>query len=119
MTSKQRLAKLGKILLNTQLAAARVVQQVISGEHPDAHVPWKEASAQTRAAMLLAQASMAAERAKTISDAPRSFGVVVVSGRLEDTKDGRGEWELRAAKLKEQRSIEAIATPVKEPDGTT
>ena len=117
-TPAQKLSRLTGILLDTQVDSAKHMQRIVRGEHPDASTPWGDASSQTRAAALFAQASMAAERAKTVSEAPRAFGVVLVAGRLPDTTTGRLAWEADAAKLKEQRSIEAVAT-AKEPNGGT
>ena len=104
---QKKVAKLRRIVLGSQLSAAKVVAKVVSGEHPDSSVPWKEASTQTRAALLLTQGTMAAQRAETMAEAPRAFGVVFMPPRIEGARD----WEAA------RPMIEATVVPArKEPD---
>jgi hypothetical protein len=95
-------------LLHAQRAAAKRVRQFVSGELPDSDVPWNEVSGATRGALSLASASLAAERAKTMSEAPRGLGVIVIERRLSDTPENRRDWEAEARQLNEARAIEAV-----------
>lgn len=97
--------------MSAQLSAAAHVRSVVRGEHPDAHVPWLEVTGRTRAALMLAQGSMAAERAQVMSEAPRELGVIVVHRRLEDTPQNRVSWEADAKTLGEERALEAVPIP--------
>lgn len=106
--------RIRRTLEGAQLDAAKHVRAVVRGEHPDSDVPWKEVTGRTRACLILAQGSMAADRAKTMSEAPRQLGVVVVHPRLEDTPANRLSWEAQAAALRDQRAIEAVPVKAKE-----
>lgn len=83
-----------------------------SGEGPE---KWSESSVRTRVALALAQSALAAERAKTMSEAPRALGVIVIERRLADTPENRNEWETEARQLADSRAIEAVTVP-KEPN---
>jgi hypothetical protein len=107
-------------LVVAQRLAARKVRKFVGGEAPDSELPWNEVHGATRGALSLVQASLAAERANTMSQAPRALGVVVVHGRLEDTAPNRLRWEASAAGLnaaRDEKAIEAVAVPVEVKSG--
>jgi hypothetical protein len=95
-------------LLAAQAQAARHLRTLADGTNPEAKEPAKMMSTRTKAALVLAQGSMAAERAKDMSQAPRVFGVVMMQPRIEDPR----QWEAMAAAGGEPKAIEAVATPV-------
>ncbi len=99
-----------------QRLAARKVRAFVAGTAEDSALPWNEVHGSTRGALSLVQASLAAQRAATMSAAPQQLGVVVVHARLADTAENRRSWEADAAKLNgsRQQAIEAVAIP-KEP----
>jgi hypothetical protein len=101
-------------LLYAQREAAKRVRKFVAGEAEDSALPWNEVHGATRGALALAQATLAAERAKTMSQTPQRLGVVVVHARLEDTPQNRLSWEQDAAKLNDARAIEAVVV-AKEP----
>lgn len=77
------------------------------GYNPDAANNWQDCSMQTRAALILTQGALAAERAKQQADAPKVFGMVLMQPRLSD----HGEWERMASAVSEGKVIEAEAAP--------
>lgn len=111
MNAAAKLEKLRRCVLGGQLDAAAHVRKVVRGEHADSHVPWNEVSGRTRAALLLTQGAMAAERAKTMSEAPKVFGMVIMQDRIED----QGQWERMAQETSARSAIEAVAVPVPKP----
>lgn len=115
----QRLrAAIASDLVKAQRKAAKTVLDFVGGDAPDSKLPWNEVHGATRGALQLVQASLAAERAKTMSEAPRQLGVVVVHARLEDTPQNRLSWEQQASALNDSRAIEAQVVPAKETNGT-
>ena len=96
-------------------AAAHLRDEVMPKDKPEGNATWAEASVRTRVSLTLVQASLAAERAQTMSQAPRELGVVVVHARLEDTPQNRLSWEAQASALNQARAIEAVVVPPKEP----
>jgi hypothetical protein len=101
-----------------QLAAARTVAGLFADpETPagdpnpayndDADVPWKQATCRTRAALILTQGAMAAERAKNTAPPTQVFGMVLMQPRV----DAHEEWERMAAAGGSGKVIEAVATP--------
>jgi hypothetical protein len=82
--------------------------------NPDAGRNWQECTTRTRAAIILSQGVLAAERARQQAIAPRVFGMILMQNRIEDP----AEWERMAAET-EGRAIEAIATPATEPKKET
>jgi hypothetical protein len=119
MADAAKLARLrqgiAKDLVWAQRAAAKKVRAFVEGKAEDSALPWNEVHGATRGALSLVQASLAAERAQTMSQAPRELGVVVVHARLEDTPQNRLSWEAQARELNEARAIEAVAVE-KKPD---
>ncbi len=113
--ARLRQAIASDLVVAQRLAAAKV-RKFVAGEAADSELPWNEVHGSTRGALSLVQASLAAERAQTMSQAPRELGVVVVHARLEDTPANRLTWEQKAAALNESRTqaIEAVAVE-KEP----
>jgi hypothetical protein len=105
-------------LAHVQLKAVEHVNSLYAPDSPEGGVTWAEASVRTRVSLALVQASLAAERAQTMSQAPRELGVVVVHARLEDTPQNRLSWESQAQKLNEARAIEAVVVPPKETNGS-
>lgn len=106
-----------RILDDVQLGAVRTVGGLLAkpgdeNYNPDADKTWKEATVRTRAALILTQGSMAAERAKTQAQAgPRTLGVVVVAPRVESA----AKWEELAAAVDAGRPIlDVEAVPVQE-----
>ena len=104
------------------LKAARSVRGLFlrpgdPGYNPDADVPWNQLSGRTRAALILTQGAMAAERAKMQAEsAPTVLGMIVMPAQLSDPN----EWEKSAARLAEarkQHAIEAQVVEAKEGEG--
>lgn len=109
--------RLKRVLMGAQLAAARKVRGLYlqpgdPGYNPDADVPWKEATTATRAALVLANASLAAERAKQDQRPQASFGVLFVPAALASS----AEWQEEARRLQSpaRPAIEVVAAPAKE-----
>lgn len=103
---------IAKGLAGAQEKALANIEKVLDPESAEGNATWSESSTRTRVSLSLVQASMAAERAKTMSQAPKQLGVVVVHARLEDTPQNRLTWEQQAAALNEgrtQAAIEAVA----------
>lgn len=106
---QKKVARLRRIVVGAQLTSAKHIAAVARGEHVDSSLPWKEASTQTRVALALTQGTMAAQRAETMAEAPRAFGVVVLPARIESAQD----WEA----ARPRQAIEAVTVPTrKEPD---
>lgn len=101
--------RLRKLVMSAQLAAARVVASLFvepgtAGRNLDADAPWKQCSTRTRAALLLTQGSMAAERARVQGATTQVFGMVLMQGRIES----HDEWEKMAAAAPRGRVIDAV-----------
>lgn len=100
-----REARLAEVVERAQLAAARTVRGLFRkpdepGYNPDAASTWKDCRTVTRAALILTQGVMAAERAKQAAQtAPASFNLVIMPSQIESAKD----WEAFA----QQQVIEA------------
>ena len=114
MKKVARQQALKNLLERCQMSAARTVAGLFKkedepGYNRDAEASWKDMRGVTRAALILTQGVMAAERAKVQSDAPRVFGVVVVPQRIDDRK----HWEQLAADAGKPRAIEAAVVEVK------
>lgn len=77
------------------------------GYNPDATGNWQDCSMRTRAALILVQGQLAAERAKQQAATPKVFGLVMMQQRVEDA----GQWEQMAADVSRGQAIEAVATP--------
>ena len=95
-----------------QLTAAVRVRGLFSkpgtlGYNPDAERNWQDCSMQTRAALILVQGQLAAERAKQQAATPKVFGMVLMTPRLDDPR----QWEAMAAEVSRGPVIEAVATP--------
>jgi hypothetical protein len=101
---QRREARIRKAVMGAQLAAARTVAGLFADpETPagdpnpdyndDAEMPWKLASTRTRAALILTQGAMAAERAKRQRATTQVFGMVLMQPRV----DSHDEWERMAA----------------------
>jgi len=102
-------------LLTAQLDAARHVREFVRGNLPDSKEPWKAVTGRTRAALIMAQGSMAMERAKTVQPTTQKLGVIIVERRLSDTPQNRLDWEAEARALQESRIIETTAVPALPP----
>ena len=105
--------KLRKILLSAQREAAGRVRGLFRKPsepdyNPDAALTWKECSVATRAALELAKASLAAERARTQAQAQPVLGVVMMAPRIEDPS----KWEALASQVRATGAIDVEATPV-------
>lgn len=61
----------------------------------------------TRAALILVQGQLAADRAKQQAATPKVFGMVLMQGVVPD----HGQWEQMAAQVSRGQAIEAVATP--------
>lgn len=92
-------------LLKAQADGARYLRTIADGTNPEAAEPAKQMSNRLKAALVLAQGSMAAERAKDMSQAPKIFGMVLMQPRIENAR----EWEAMAAAGGESKAIEAVA----------
>jgi hypothetical protein len=101
---QRREARIREAVMGAQLAAARTVAGLFADpETPagdpnpayneDAHMSWKFASTRTRAALILTQGAMAAERAKRQGATTQVFGMVLMQPRV----DSHDEWERMAA----------------------
>jgi hypothetical protein len=114
MRDTRKQERLRRLVMGAQLAAARVVASLFvepgtTGRNLDADAPWKQCSTRTRAALLLTQGSMAAERARVQGATTQPFGMVVLmQGRIES----HDEWEKMAAAAPRGRVIDAV--PVRE-----
>lgn len=77
------------------------------GYNPDAELPWKEATVKTRAALLVVQGEMAAQRARGEgAQTTNVFGMVMMQPRIES----ENEWEAFAKQVhgaSQQKAIEA------------
>ena len=104
-------------LAHVQLQAVKHIGGLYDETSAEGGVTWAEASVRTRVSLALVQASLAAERAQTMSQAPRELGVVMYFPRLEDTPQNRLSWEEQARALNDARAIEAVAVESK-PDAT-
>lgn len=98
-------------LVTVQERALKHVDSLFDAGSTEGAAPWAESSVRTRVSLSLVQASLAAERVKTMSQTPRELGVVVVHARLEDTPQNRVSWEAQARQLNEARAIEAVVVP--------
>lgn len=103
--------RLRRLVLATQLQAAQAVAGLFSepgapGHNQDAKVPWKQASTRTRAALILTQGAMAAERARRQAPTTQVFGMVLMQPRVESHE----AWE-RMAAAPPAKVIEAEAAP--------
>lgn len=121
--------RIREAVLGAQLAAARVVQglfeepETAAGDpnpayNDDAETPWKQATTRTRAALILTQGAMAAERARSTAPTAQVFGMVLMQPRVEDA----GAWERMArgvADAPAPKVIEAVATTSPAPAGQT
>ncbi len=91
--SAEREERLAAIVQSAQLAAVRTVRGLFRqpgapGYNHDAGATWKECRTVTRAALILTQGVMAAERAKSAAAAaPASFNVVVLPQQIDSAKD--------------------------------
>ncbi len=92
-------------------AALRVrglfVEPGTQGYNPDASRNWQDCSMQTRAALILVQGQLAAERAKQQAITPKVFGMVLMQSTIQDPQ----KWEEMAANVSRGLAIEAVATP--------
>jgi hypothetical protein len=106
-------------LLTAQLEAARYVRELVRGNTITAGDT--KLTNRDRAAFLMAQGTMAMERAKTVQPTTQKLGVIVIERRLTDTPENRRDWEAEARELQNARVIEATATPAlpeRKGDGT-
>jgi hypothetical protein len=114
----RRERRIREAVLGAQLAAARTVAGLfVDPETPegdpnpayndDADVPWKQATCRTRAALILTQGAMAADRARGAGPVTHVFGMVLMQPRVES----HGEWERMAAATGPAKVIEATVTP--------
>jgi hypothetical protein len=114
----RREKRIREAITGAQLAAARTVAGLfVDPETPegdpnpayneDAEVPWKQATCRTRAALILTQGAMAAERAKQQAPTAQVFGMVLMQPRVE----AHEEWERMAAATEPGKVIEAVVTP--------
>lgn len=99
-------ATITKGLVEAQADAIENLKEVVKKGTAEGDVDWAKNSTRTRVSLALAQASLAAERAKTMSEAPRVFGMVLMQARIEDPK----QWEEMAAAT-DTRVIEAAVVP--------
>lgn len=83
--------------------------KVLAPGSAEGSVPWKDVDVRTKCALSLTLAAAATERAKQEGNTQRVFGVVVMSERIEDSK----QWE-RMDPRKRPDLIEAVATEKKE-----
>lgn len=115
--SQANIERIRRLIPQLYLDSARLIAKVTSGEHPAAHET--KMTNQIRAALVVTQGFMAAERARETANTPQQPGVIVVHARLEDTPQNRLSWEQEAARLSDSRAIEAVALPAKkETDGS-
>ncbi len=78
------------------------------GHNPDALRNWQDCSMQTRAALILVQGQLAAERARQQAITPKVFGMVL----MQSVEPDAGKWEQMAAMVSRGQAIEAsIAAP--------
>jgi hypothetical protein len=113
MRDQRKDERLRRLVVGAQLAAARVVASLFvppgtAGRNADADEPWKQCSTRTRAALLLTQGAMAAERAKQQGATTQVFGMVLMQGRIES----HDEWEKMAAAAPRGKVIDAVPREV-------
>lgn len=114
MNRARRDQKLHDLVAGVQLMAARQVRRVLlppgdPNRHPDADLPWKEASVSTRCSVALVQGSMATERAKPSVPTSQAINIVLLPPVIPDGK----QWE-QFAQAPVRQAIEAVAVQ-KEP----
>lgn len=115
MNRARRDQKLHDLVAGVQLMAARQVRRVLLPEgdperHPDASLPWKEASVSTRCSIALVTGTMATERVRPQAPTAQAINIVLLPPVI---KDG-AQWEL-AAQAPQRAAIEAVAVEKKEP----
>ena len=115
----RRERRIREAVLGAQLAAARAVAGLFEpmlladkslnlAWNPDAPLPWKQATTRTRAALILTQGAMAADRAQRQGPVTQVFGMVYMQPRVE----AHEEWErMAAATGGAAKVIEAVVTP--------
>jgi len=101
--------RIRSVIGSAQLIAAKHLRRVVAGETEDASET--KLTGQTKAALVLVQGAMAAQRAEKQGGETRMFGVVVLQDRVEDHQ----AWEQMAASV-QRPAIEAMAMR-REPDG--
>lgn len=110
--SLEREERLARDVQRAQVAAVRTVRGLFlkpgdPGYNRDASETWKDCRTVTRAALILTQGVMAAERAKqAAAAAPAAFNLVVMAPQIESAKD----WEAFAASV-DRPAIEAVGLP--------
>lgn len=112
MRDPRKEERLAREIQRAQLTAAIRVRGLFlepgqSGFNPDALANWQDCSMRTRAALILVQGQLAADRAKQQAATPKVFGLVMMQQRVEDA----GQWEQMAAEVSRGQAIEAVATP--------
>lgn len=112
MRDPRKEERLAREIQRAQLTAALKVRglfvpQGSPGWNPDALQNWQDCSMQTRAALILVQGQLAAERAKQQAATPKVFGMVLMQSTIADPK----QWEEMAAAVSRGQAIEAVATP--------
>lgn len=108
-----RIEKVRSLLSKTDVDAARHVAAMVVGATPNAGET--KLSNQDKAALAMVGGFRAQERAQQMSEAPKSFQLVVMPQRLPDTPDGHAAWRERVAALRDQRAIEAVPAPKETP----
>lgn len=94
MNGRWRQERANRVVAGACLDAARSVRGLFrKSDHPeyneDAERTWHECSVRTRAAIELTKGTMAAERARQQSEAPRAFGIVFMTPKITNEQD----WE--------------------------
>lgn len=112
MRDPRREERLVREIQRAQLCAAGKVRGLFRrpgepGYNPDAAGNWQDCSMQTRAALILVQGSLAAERARQQAATPKVFGMVLMQSTIADP----AEWERMAATVSRGPAIEAVAIP--------
>lgn len=112
MRDPRKEERLAREIQRAQLTAALKVRGLFldptePGFNPDALLNWQDCSMRTRAALILVQGQLAADRAKQQAATPKVFGMVLMQQRVEDP----GQWERMAAEVSRGQAIEAVATP--------
>lgn len=116
VTDEYRMARIRRTLIAAQRHASLYIEQVAKGEHADAQVPDAEKTVRTKVNMMLVQGTMAGERARALSEAPKIFGMVMMQARIEDP----AQWERMHATVAAGKAIEAEVVPAlpEDPDGS-
>lgn len=112
MRDPRKEERLAREIQRAQLTAALKVRGLFlepgqPGFNPDALANWQDCSMRTRAALILVQGQLAADRAKQQAATPKVFGMVLMQGVVAD----HGKWEQMAAEVSRGQAIEAVATP--------